>query len=169
MANPFIGEIKLVGFSFAPVGWAFCNGALVAIAQNPALFQLIGTTYGGDGQNTFGLPNLQGRVPIHFGNAFVQGQLGGSEGVSLTSQQVPNHAHTATQCSSKPGTSGTPTAGSIWAGSAKGSLYNNNAPSVNMAANTLGPAGNGQPHNNLQPSLAINYIIALEGIYPTQN
>jgi len=169
MADPFYGEVKLVGFNFAPIGWAFCNGQLIPISQNTVLFQLLGTTYGGDGQNTFALPNLQSRVPIHQGPGFVLGQVAGSESVSLTSQQIPNHVHSATQCSSKPGASGTPTAGSTWAVSAKGSLYANNPPSVNMAANALGVAGGGQPHENRQPSLAINYIIALEGIFPQQN
>lgn len=169
MGSPFIGEIRLAGFNFAPQGWAFCAGQLMSIAENPALFQLLGTTYGGDGQNTFGLPDLRGRVPIHQGNGFVQGQLAGSENVTLNSNQIPNHAHSSTQCSSKPGTTGTPTANSTWAVSAKGSLYGNNAPSVNMASGALGNTGGGQPHENRQPSVAINYIISLFGIFPSQN
>jgi microcystin-dependent protein len=169
MGSPFVGEIRLAGFNFAPEGWAFCAGQLMSIAENPALFQLLGTTYGGDGQTTFGLPDLRGRVPIHLGSGFVQGQLAGTESVTLTSQQIPVHVHSSTACSSKAGTSGTPTANSIWAVSAKGQLYNNLAPSVNMAANALGPTGSNQPHENRQPSLAINYIISLFGIFPSQN
>jgi microcystin-dependent protein len=169
MSTPYIGEIRLVGFNFAPIGWAFCNGQILAISDNAALYQLIGTTYGGDGVQTFALPNLQGRVPIHQGSGFVLGQIAGSETVSLTSQQIPAHNHGTTQCSSKAGTTGTPAAGAIWAVSAKGQLYNNNAPSVNMASGAFASAGSGQPHENRQPSLAINYIIALQGIFPTQN
>lgn len=169
MGSPFIGEIRLVGFSFAPVNWAFCNGQTLPISQNEALFQLLGTTYGGDGVQTFNLPNLQGRVPVHQGTGFALGQVAGTESVSLTSQQIPAHAHSSTQCSSKAATTGTPAAGSIWALSAKGQLYNNNAPSVNMAAGALTNTGSGLPHENRQPSLAINYIISLFGIFPSQS
>jgi microcystin-dependent protein len=169
MGSPFIGEIRLAAFNFAPQGWALCAGQLMSIADNPALFQLLGTTYGGDGQNTFGLPDLQGRVPIHLGNGFVQGQRAGTESVTLQSGQIPIHNHSSTQCSSKGGNSGIPTANSIWAVSSKGQLYNNVAPSVNMAANALGNTGGNQPHENRQPSLAINYIISLFGIFPSQN
>ncbi len=172
MGQPYIGEIRLAGFNFAPQGWAFCNGQLLPISEFDALFALLGTIYGGDGVNTFALPDLQGRVPIHQGTnqgfTVVPGQKTGTETVTLISQQIPNHVHSSTQCSSKGGGSGTPTANSIWAVSAKGGLYGNNAPSVNMAANALTNTGGNQPHENRQPSLAINYIISLFGIFPTQ-
>jgi microcystin-dependent protein len=169
MGEPYVGEIRLVGFNFPPVNWALCNGSLISIAENPALFQLLGTTYGGDGQTTFALPDLRGRVPIHVGNGFVQGQLAGTESVTLNSQQIPTHTHSSTQCSSKAGTTGTPAAGTTWAVSSVGQLYSGNPPSVNMAAGALANAGGGQPHENRQPSLAINYIISLFGIFPSQN
>lgn len=172
MATPFIGEIRLAGFNFAPVGWAFCDGSLLSIAENSALFTLIGTTYGGDGRSTFGLPDLRSRVPIHAGNGFVQGQNGGSESVSLNGQQVPSHVHSSAQCLSSNGSSSTPPANGIWAVSSRGSLYATNPPSVTMggaAGSAFARTGGGQSHENRQPSLAINYIIALEGIFPSQN
>ena len=169
MSNPYIGEIRLTGFSFAPQGWAFCDGSLLAIADYDALFSLLGTTYGGDGQSTFALPDLRSRVPIHVGSGFVIGQAGGQESVSLNVQQLPIHSHSSTLCTSTQGTSGTPTSGSIWAVSQKGSLYNGAAPTVTMAPQAIGNAGGGQGHENRQPSLALNYIISLIGIFPSQN
>jgi microcystin-dependent protein len=171
MATPFLGEIRLAGFNFAPVGWAFCDGTLLPIAEYSALFTLIGTTYGGDGQTTFALPDLRSRVPIHMGNGFVQGENGGSESVALNGQQVPSHVHSSAQCLSTAGSSSTPPANGIWAASSMGSLYATLPPSVTMGG-SAGPAfastGGGQSHENRQPSLAINYIIALEGVYPSQ-
>jgi microcystin-dependent protein len=169
MATPFVGEIRLVGFNFAPEGWMFCAGQLLPISEFETLFNLIGTTYGGDGVSTFALPDLRGRVPVHQGSSFVMGQRAGTETVSLIGQQVPSHNHSSTLCSSGAGTSGTPSAGAIWSVSKLGSLYNNLAPSVVMGGNALATAGGGQPHENRQPSLAINYIISLFGIFPSQN
>jgi microcystin-dependent protein len=173
MSDPFIGEIRLAGFNFAPQGWAFCDGTIVAIDQNPALFQLIGTTYGGDGQQTFALPDLRSRVPIHVGTGpggtFVIGQRAGTEQVTLTSQQIPNHNHSSTQCSNGAGSTGTPANGVTWSMSKLGNLYLNNAPAVTMGAQAIGNAGGNQPHENRQPSLAINYIFSLFGIFPSQN
>ena len=169
MSTPFIGEIRLVGFNFAPQGWSFCDGSTLSIAEFAALFNLIGTTYGGDGQSNFGLPDLRGRVPVHLGSGMVIGQRAGVESVTLNFQQIPVHNHSSALCSSGAGTSGTPSAGAIWSVSTLGSLYNNVVPSVAMAVNAIAQTGGNQPHENRQPSLALNYIIALFGVYPTQN
>ena len=170
MSDPFLGEIRMFGGNFAPVGWAFCNGQLMPISQNDALFSLIGTTYGGDGQTTFGLPNLQSRIPIHQGSGFTIGQMGGAEQVTLTVQQIPSHAHTP-QCKSKPGELGSP-ANAVWAASTGNqTIYSDAGPTANLAMNSTSMANDGgsQPHDNMMPFLAISFIIALEGIYPSQN
>jgi microcystin-dependent protein len=167
--DPFIGEIKMFGGNFAPQGWAFCDGSLLPISQYDALFSLLGTTYGGDGQTTFALPDLRGRVPIHVNSAYPQGAQVGSETVTLTQDQMPAHTHLATALTNA-GSANNP-GGHVWAGSTTsdnryiGSL--NAAGTFNPAA--LQPAGGNQPHDNMQPYLVINFIIALEGIYPTQN
>jgi microcystin-dependent protein len=168
MANPYLGEIRLVGFNFAPQGWAFCNGALLSIGQNDALFALVGTTYGGDGQNTFALPDLQGRVPVHMSGPFPLGVKGGSESVMLNLQQIPSHNHESTMCSDGPGTSTTPVASGTWSMTTT-ALYLGNPPSVVMANQAIATVGANQAHENRQPSLAMNYIIALEGIFPSPN
>ena len=173
MSQPYIGEIRLVGFNFAPVGWAFCNGAEVAIAENPTLFQLIGTTYGGDGQSTFALPNLQSRVPMHFGTApstgsvYVQGQAAGVEQVTLTQQQIPIHNH-AFQASRDGGTDPNP-AGNTIGSPPTLTMFIKDTPTVSLNAQSLLTAGGSQPHDNRQPLLVVNFIIALFGIYPTQS
>jgi microcystin-dependent protein len=169
MSNPYLGEIRLAGFNFAPQGWSFCNGSVLQIAEFDALFALLGTTYGGDGQTTFALPDLRGRVPIHMSGNFPIGARSGQESVQLTGQQVPSHNHSSTLCSSGAGTSGAPSNGATWAVSQKGSLYAGAAPSVTMGPQAIANAGGGQPHENRQPSLAINYIISLFGIFPSQN
>lgn len=166
MSTPYIGEIRMFGGNFAPVGWALCNGQLLAISQNDALFNLIGTTYGGDGQTTFALPNLQSRVPIHQGNAHVIGEAGGAESVTLTAAQLPAHTH-APQASSNPGTSNSPSA-NVWAAWSD-AQYSTTAPAVAMAAPALAPAGGNQPHDNMPPFLGVNFIISLFGVFPTQN
>ncbi|BDI33581.1 tail Collar domain-containing protein [Capsulimonas corticalis] len=165
MSEPYIGEIRLVGFSFAPVGWAFCDGSLQSIAENTTLFQIIGTTYGGDGQNTFALPNLQGRVPIHQGNGFVIGQIAGSETVTLTSQQLPSHKH-ALAASTGAATSTSPANANL-AASGIDVYISPTSPVSTTTSSTA--AGGGQPHENMMPFTCINYIIALFGVFPSQN
>jgi microcystin-dependent protein len=168
MAEPFIGEIKMFGGNYAIRGWAFCNGALLAISQNDALFSLFGTTYGGDGQTTFGLPDLRGRVPLHVGSGFTLGQMGGSETVTLTQQQIPLHTHAmgAVAAASSP----TPTNNVLGGTSGTNMLFisSSDAP-ANLAPNSVQPSGGNQPHDNMMPFLVISFLVALEGIYPTQN
>jgi microcystin-dependent protein len=173
MANPYIGEIRMVGFNFAPVGWALCNGAIMAIAQNGPLYALLGTTYGGDGRQTFGLPDLQGRVPMHqgqnVGTYHVLGERDGTETVTLTTNQIPIHNHPP-QADSADGNSSDPT-GHIWAQSQASRQYVAAAPnSANapMHGAILSNIGGGQPHDNMVPFQAINFVICLAGIYPTQ-
>jgi microcystin-dependent protein len=170
VATPFIGEIRIFAGNFAPVGWAFCAGQTMAITENEELFTLIGTTYGGDGENTFNLPNLSGRIPLHQGRAtsgdvFTIGQLAGEENVTLTQQQLPSHNHTA-QASGAAATVTSPS-GNVWAewGDAP---YVAGDPAVSMDPQGISAAGNTQPHDNMPPYLALSYIIALEGIFPSQ-
>jgi microcystin-dependent protein len=165
MSSPFIGEIRMFAGNFAPVGWAFCNGALMDIDQNDALFNLIGTTYGGDGQTTFALPNLQSRVPIHVGPGYALGQNGGVEKVTLSGQQLPAHNH-APQAFSGGGTQTSP-ANSVWA--ANGNFpYIDLAPDKAMDPGAIGLTGGSQPHDNMIPFLVINFILSLFGIFPSQ-
>jgi microcystin-dependent protein len=167
MATPFLGQIQMFSFQFAPQGWAVCNGQILSIAQNTALFSLLGTTYGGNGVNTFALPNLQGRTPLHFGQGpglsnRSLGQTGGVETVTLISTQMPAHNHVANASTAAP-TVGTP-AGNVWAQgnySATG-----NAP---MNPADIGVTGQAQPHENRSPYLAVNFCIALQGIFPSRN
>jgi microcystin-dependent protein len=172
MSSPYIGEIRLFGGNFAPQGWSFCNGQLIAISQNETLFNLIGTTFGGDGVQTFGLPDLQGRVPIHmgtdtFGN-YVLGDKAGAETVTLTTSQIPVHSHVPRAATIADSVS---PSGKIWSTdpSATVAPYNT-APTANMSmnANAIGSTGGSQAHDNMQPFLAISYIISLFGIYPSQ-
>lgn len=171
MSDPFIGEVRLFAGNFAPLGWAFCQGQLMAISQNDALFALIGTTYGGDGQTTFALPNLSGRVPLHQGQGAgltsrTIGELGGAEIVTLLTSQIPQHTH-AMNASSAAAT-GTSPSGALLATTSVAS-YDTAAGSTAMAASAVGNAGGSQPHQNMAPTLALNYIIALEGIFPSRN
>jgi microcystin-dependent protein len=168
MSDPFIAEVKIFAGNFAPRSFAFCNGQLLSIAQNTALFALIGTIYGGNGQTTFGLPNLQGRAPMHPGNGpglspRQLGETGGSETVTLTSAQLASHSHPVRAASNA--TSAAP-AGNFF-GSAP--MYNTGGNTVAMAADSVTESGGGQPHNNMQPYLAINFIICLQGIFPSRN
>jgi microcystin-dependent protein len=165
MSSPFIGEIRMFGGNFAPVGWAFCNGALMAIDQNDALFNLIGTTYGGDGQTTFALPDLQSRVPVHVGPGFALGQSAGVETVTLTSSQIPAHSHVP-QANAGVGSQSSP-AGGVWAQSTL-NQFSSAAPSVTMAPQALGSSGGSQPHDNMVPFLVVNFILSLFGIFPSQ-
>ncbi len=166
MSSPFIGEIRMFGGNFAPVGWAFCNGALIPISENDALFNLIGTTYGGDGQSTFALPNLQSRVPVHVGPGFALGQSGGVETVTLTTSQIPAHSHVP-QAFTTAGNLNTPANG-VWAFSSAGTLYGDTAPGSPFAATAIGSSGGSQPHDNMIPFLAVNFILSLFGIFPSQ-
>jgi microcystin-dependent protein len=169
MAEPFYGEIRAFGFNFAPRGWAMCNGQLLPIAQNTALFSLLGTTYGGNGQTTFGLPNLQSRVPMHFGqgpglSSVNLGEQAWVENVTLNATQMPQHNHAA-NATQGPATASRP-GGAIPSG---GGAYSSAAADTTMAAGFIGTAGGSQPHENRQPYLALNYCIALEGIFPSRN
>jgi microcystin-dependent protein len=176
MSQPYVGEIRMFAGNFAPVGWAFCDGSRQAISQNPTLFDLIGTTYGGDGQATFGLPNLLGRVPIHAGNllggsTYVVGQQGGTEAVALTVNQVPSHNHTWSVMSGASTADKEKLPGGYLAnGSAPGNTVyiNNTSPLVQLSPSMVGASGGSQPHNNVAPYLAITFIISLVGIFPTQ-
>ena len=165
MSSPFLGEIRMFGGNFAPRGWSLCQGQLLSIAQNDALFALLGTTFGGDGVTTFALPDLRGRIPMHVGPGFVAGQLSGTETVTLTSQQIPSHTHAPFANTAAAGTDPT---NSLPAGGA-GAWFAAGTPAIPMAANMLGNAGGNQPHDNMMPYLAVNFIISLEGIFPSQN
>jgi microcystin-dependent protein len=164
MGQPYIGEIRMFAGNFAPQGWAFCDGAIVPIAQNDALFQLIGTTYGGDGQTTFALPDLVS--PVHVGPGFNLGQKGGAETVTLTVQQLPVHSHLPQAGGAGSGNTATP-ASHHWAPSTH-QAYSTSAPASTMSSSAVGNTGGAQPHNNVQPYLAVNFIISLFGIFPSQ-
>ena len=166
MAQPYIGEIRMFGGNFAPVGWMFCEGQLLPISENEALFNLIGTTYGGDGQSTFALPDLRGRLPIHQGAGVVLAESGGAEQVTLTVSQIPAHTHALT-ASTGPGNANTP-GGNVTAESAAVQIYYADQPTVTMGQ-AISPVGGSQPHSNFQPYLCINFVISLFGIFPTQN
>jgi microcystin-dependent protein len=165
MATPFIGEIRAFGFGFAPQGWLPCNGQLMPISQNQALFAVLGTTYGGDGRTTFALPDLRGRTGMHLSSSYVLGQGAGSESVALTAAQIPSHTHSVA-CSNQPATQLSPKAG-VSAVDVTYKMYSNSADS-SMAANATGPAGNNLPHPNLQPFLCVNFCIAIQGIFPSR-
>jgi microcystin-dependent protein len=172
MADAFLGEVRMFAGNFAPVGWELCNGQLLPISQYDALFTLLGTTYGGDGQNTFRLPDLRGRTPVHQGVANglttrVIGQVTGTETVTLTPSQLPAHNH-AVHATSGAGTSAVPT-GASWAAASTGEdQYSQGTPNASMAAISTATAGGGQPHDNMAPFQALSFIIAVEGIYPSQ-
>lgn len=167
MGTPYVGEIRMFAGNFAPAGWALCQGQLLAISENDVLFNLIGTTYGGDGQNTFALPNLQSRVPLHTGPGFTIGQSGGSESVTLTTSQIPAHSHVP-QGFAGTGNQAGP-GGGVWASSSPALQYSTaTAPTLAMANGALNPSGGSQPHDNMVPFLAINFIISLFGIFPSQ-
>ena len=167
MAQPYVGEIRMFAGNFAPAGWMFCSGQLLAISENETLFNLIGTTYGGDGQETFALPNLQSRVPIHQGNSFTLAQTGGVESVTLTVQQIPAHTH-ALLVSTAAGAQNNPS-NQVIAASPSIKLFIDDTPdsTLNSAA-AVTPVGGSQTHDNLQPYLTINFIISLFGIFPSQ-
>ena len=166
MAQPYVGEIRMFAGNFAPAGWMFCEGQLLPISENETLFQLIGTTYGGDGQSTFALPDLRGRVPIHQGNGFILAETGGAEEITLTVNQIPAHAHVP-QANSGNGTSSDPT-NNFWAAQPALLQYSGTgSANTDLAANTLAPTGGSQPHTNFQPYLCVDFIISLFGIFPS--
>ena len=169
MSTPYIGEIRIFGGNFAPVGWAFCDGSLLAIAENDALFNLIGTTYGGDGVSTFALPDLRGRVPLHMGQGnglspYALGAMGGVEAVTLQAGQLAQHSHVA-QADAASGVQATPQ-NAIWAASTL-NQFSSNLPNATMNQAAIGNSGGNVPHENMVPFLVLNFIIALEGIFPT--
>jgi microcystin-dependent protein len=166
MAEPFLSEIRIFSFDFPPKGWAFCNGQFMPINQNQALFALLGTTYGGNGQTTFALPNLQGSVPIHTGNGHTLGEKAGSSAVTITQQTMPQHLHFLNGTSAD-GTVTDPT-GNLYA-KALNNAYANPVNLVGMSASAVSFVGGSQPHNNMMPYLVLNFCIALQGIFPSQN
>ena len=166
MAQPYVGEIRMFGGNFAPAGWMFCEGQLLPISENETLFTLIGTTYGGDGQSTFALPDLRGRLLIHQGNGFILAETGGAETVTLTVQQIPAHSH-AMLASTGPGTVNAPN-GNVTAASPSVTLYVQDVTDSNLSTNATGTTGGSQPHNNFQPYLCVDFIISLFGIFPSQ-
>lgn len=166
MGQPYVGEIRMFAGNFAPQGWAFCAGQLLSISENETLFQLIGTTYGGDGQNTFGLPDLRSRIPIHQGSGFLLAQTGGSESVTLTQNQMAAHTHALVASGDAAQLSAGPD-GSVIAAAGGTLLYSNAAPSVAMSPAGVGAAGGAQPHENVAPFLCVSFIISLFGIFPS--
>ncbi|MGE9008465.1 phage tail protein [Leptospira interrogans] len=167
MGQPFVGEIRIFGGNFAPVGWMLCQGQTLAISEYEVLFQLMGTTYGGDGQETFNLPNLAGRLPVHQGPGFVMGQNAGAETVTLTTQQLPVHSHPMS-ASLNNAASGTVTGNVVGAVGAT-QIYREVPAASAMAAQACTSTGGNLPHDNMQPYLCLNFIISLFGIFPTQN
>jgi microcystin-dependent protein len=166
MAEPFIGEVKIISWNFAPKGWAFCNGQLLPINQNQALFSILGTTYGGNGQTNFALPNLQGRMPTHVGNGITLGQASGETAHTLNISEMPAHMHAPVGSSTNPPTSPS-AAGNLW--SANNAKPFAASPNVSMNPACILPVGGSQPHENMSPYLVLNFIIALQGIFPSRN
>jgi microcystin-dependent protein len=169
MAENYVGEIRMFGGNFAPAGWMFCEGQLLPISEYETLFNLIGTTYGGDGQETFALPDLRGRLPLHQGTqggiTYTIAESGGTDEVTLTVQQIPNHTHPMV-VSQDPASSPNPQ-NNVLANPASATPYSVNNPNIQLASQAITPAGGSQPHTNLQPYTCVNFIIALFGIYPT--
>ena len=179
MSQPYVGEIRIFAGNFPPAGWAFCDGQLMAISENDTLFTLIGTTYGGDGQSTFGIPDLRGRVPTHQGTSsgqtYIIGEMAGAETVTLSPNEMPIHTHPLVSTAT-PASVGTPSGQSIFADMGPGGATTVNAfvpytgtNQVTLAAASVSPVGGGQPHENMQPYLGLNFIISLFGIFPSQN
>jgi microcystin-dependent protein len=164
MAQPYVGEIRMFAGNFAPAGWMFCEGQLLPISENETLFQLIGTTYGGDGESTFSLPDLRGRIPLHQGNGFILAETGGAEEITLTVQQVPAHSHP--WLASESAATATSPAGNMPAEASK-RFYVLPSTVAPMAPQAMSPTGGSQPHTNFQPYLCVNFIISLFGIFPS--
>jgi microcystin-dependent protein len=167
MAQPYVGEIRMFGGTFAPAGWMLCDGQLLPISENETLFQLIGTTYGGDGESTFALPNLQSRVPLHQGNGFILAQTGGVESVTLSTAQMTSHTH-ALLATINQGTQNQANNNLLAQSPTQNAFpYGSDVPPATLNVNTISPVGGSQPHENLQPYLALNFIISLFGIFPS--
>jgi microcystin-dependent protein len=171
MAQPYVGEIRIFAGSFNPAGWMFCDGQLLPISENETLFQLIGTTYGGDGQSTFALPDLRGRVPQHMGNGVILAESGGAESVTLSVQTIPSHTHNALAASTGQGAS---PAGAVLAAATSTQtgmkIYSTVVtPNTPLHPSSISATGGSQPHDNIQPSLGLNFIISLFGIFPSPN
>ncbi|MBC3873665.1 phage tail protein [Undibacterium flavidum] len=175
MSQPYVGEIRLFGGNFAPAGWMFCEGQLLPISENETLFNLIGTTYGGDGESTFALPDMRGRLPIHFGSGYVLAETGGAEEITLTVNQIPNHTHTLTGKAATGAapqgnaTHQTPVANMPASGSIKAFATASPSPTVLMNAAAIDSTGGSQPHTNMMPYVCISFIISLFGVFPSQN
>lgn len=174
MADQFIGEVRIFGGNFAPKGWALCNGQLLPISQNTALFSLLGTYYGGDGKTNFALPNLMGRAPMHPGQGpgltnRVLGEMDGSNTVTLLANEMPAHNHLPMANGNEDSGTMSVATGNVWGAGGRGTaIYSGDSSRVQMSMLALGPAGGSMPHNNMQPYLGVTYIIALEGIYPAR-
>lgn len=167
MSQPFVGEIRMFGGNFAPAGWMFCEGQLLPISEYTTLFQLIGTTYGGDGQTTFALPDLRGRIPVHPDSSnFQLGQSGGTETVTLTASQIPPHGHTA--LSSASGSAASTPTNNTWGAVSASTPYTDQAFNAQMNAQAIGSTGGSQPHDNFMPYLCVSFIISLFGVFPSQ-
>lgn len=168
MSTPYLGEIRMFGGNFAPAGWMFCAGQVLLISEFEALFNLIGTTYGGDGHQTFALPDLRGRLPLHMGNGLTLAQTGGAEQVTLTTQQIPAHSH-ALLATNSPASSKSP-ANQVLAQTQAATItpYGTDAPLVQLAAGSISSVGGSQPHSNLQPYLCVDFIISVFGVFPSQ-
>jgi microcystin-dependent protein len=165
MAQPYVGEIRMFAGNFAPAGWMFCEGQLLPISENETLFQLIGTTYGGDGQSTFALPDLRGRIPIHQGNGFILAETGGAEEITLTVSQISVHSHPLL-ASSNGGQQSSPNNLNLAAVTGT-DIYSGDEPFVSMSPQAISPVGGSQPHTNFQPYLCVDFIISLFGIFPS--
>jgi microcystin-dependent protein len=168
MAQPYVGEIRMFAGNFAPAGWMFCEGQLLPISENEILFQLIGTTYGGDGQSTFALPDLRGRLPLHQGNGFILAETGGAEEITLTVQQIPAHTHP--MLSAQTNATDLNPAGGVLAIAPVATVFpfGTDAPITNLSPTSVTSVGGSQPHNNFQPYLCVDFIISLFGIFPSQ-
>lgn len=166
MAQPYVGEIRIFAGNFAPAGWMFCEGQLLPISEYETLFNLIGTTYGGDGQSTFALPDLRGRLPLHQGNGFVLAETGGAEEITLTVNTIPAHSHPLLATINIGG--GSAPAGNVLAQSSTVKVYSTVNPGVTMGASSITSTGGSQPHTNFQPYLCVDFIISLFGIFPSQ-
>jgi microcystin-dependent protein len=166
MSQPYVGEIRMFGGNFAPAGWMFCEGQLLPISEYDTLYNLIGTTYGGDGQTTFALPDLRGRIPVHMGNGFTLAQTGGVETVTLSVQQIPAHGHAAIAATGGNGV--TSPANNTWGPVTASNPYTDAAADSTMNASAIGMTGGSQPHDNFMPYLCVDFIISLFGVFPSQ-